>query len=1280
MKAQLRHFALISLLFLAFFAAGQNTLQPANSQPLNNSNPCPGVPGACGYPAASTLSASANQPVSPQNGNGTLGVIYDMSKCGLNFAYASQRLGKRFTPAGITQPAPFVISGVPSCAVIEKAYLWAEGSGNGMAQTATINGPAGTGSFPMTVVGQGPDKCWGYAGSYTYRADVTSIINGNGTYNISGILTNPPTAGNDMDGATLIVIWSQASATWQGRIVIGDGAIVVNGGTSSYNLPLSPAVCGATTNARAFCGIGDIQMAVGSLTLNGTSCPITWNWWNFESVNTTVANGQATSNFTCNTGGDCFNFCVAGLYFRTTTCAVCPTSTAITLNTTSTPASCSSCNGTASVTVAPAGTYTYTWSPAPGTGQGTANAGQLCPGTYTVTVTDACNTATTTVTVGMAGGGITLASAGQTNVACNGQCTGTATVTTSGGTGPYTYAWTPAPGGGQGTSSVTGLCAGTYTCNTTDANGCTGSYTYTITQASPITATTSFTMSTCNQSNGAASVSPSGGTPGYTYSWAPISGSNATLSMIPPNTYTCTITDAALCSYTVSVNVPGVIAPTSTSASTDVTCFGACNGTATVSPTGGTGPYTISWAPSGGNGLTATGLCPGTYTCTVTDANNCVTTSTTIITQPPALVSNNTQVDLLCNAVCNGSASVSMSGGVPGYSYAWSNGGNTSSISSLCAGGYNCQVTDANGCTFSSSFTITEPPLLTLAAAGFNISCFGACDGQLVAIPTGGTPNYAFNWTNACTSASCSNVCPGNYNVTVTDLNGCTATATASVTEPPDIIVTTTTVDAHCNLSDGSAGATFSGGTGNLDPVWYNPQFSGPNYSNIPAGTYSVVVTDDNGCTKTEVVTINNLPGVVATIGTVTNVSCFGLCNGDIANPLPVTGNGPYNYAWTPSVSTSNTASNLCAGTYTYTITDADGCVSSVSTTVTEPTDLTITASGTPNTICAGQTVNMAANAAGGTAAYQYVWMPGPLPQQNATITPPASGTYTVYVSDANGCTDSTTVSLIVETNPVAQLSGDVLSGCDPLCVNFSDMSTISSGTITGWTWDFGDGNTATAQNPSHCYTAPGPYTVTLITTSVAGCANTIVMPSYITVFANPVAAFTAGPQPTTELNPTIYFTDLSVGATNWMWSFGDITNASSTQQNPSFEYPGPGCYDVVLTVTTQDNCVDTTQQQVCIDSDVAIYVPNAFTPNGDGNNETFFPQGVGINPDKFEMWIFDRWGNQIYYTTDYTDGWNGKVQSSSVLCQQDTYVWKIKFVDTNGKKHNLIGHVNLIR
>jgi gliding motility-associated-like protein len=187
-------------------------------------------------------------------------------------------------------------------------------------------------------------------------------------------------------------------------------------------------------------------------------------------------------------------------------------------------------------------------------------------------------------------------------------------------------------------------------------------------------------------------------------------------------------------------------------------------------------------------------------------------------------------------------------------------------------------------------------------------------------------------------------------------------------------------------------------------------------------------------------------------------------------------------------------------------------------------------------------------------------------------------------------------------------------------------------------------------------------------------------MTNYIDVFANPVAAFGFAPQPVTMLDPQVFFSDSSLNASSWLWSFGDIQNSSSPVQNPSFTYTQPDCFTVLLTVTSPDGCTDTVSHPLCIGPETTIYVPNAFTPNGDAKNETFFPVGLGLDPDRFEMWIFDRWGNMIFYTDDLNKGWDGRVQGHSEIAQIDTYVWKIKAVDMSGTSHDMVGRVSLLK
>ncbi len=1203
------------------------------------------------------------------------------------------------SPAGCSITQTFFITQPPVLtATTSQVNLLCNGGNTG---TATVNPSGGTPGYSYswnTAPVQTTATATGLtAGSYT-----CTITDANGCVITRAVLITQPTpvtgsttttastCGNPNGTATVTpgggtpaytYSWNtvpvQTTATATG-LIAGSYTVTITDANGCTTTAVANVVNsgGPSASISASTNISCFGASSGSATVSvsGGTGPYSYSWNSAPIQTTATATALPAGSYTV-TVTDANNCVVTASVTLTQNPAITATQSQVNVL-------CNgACTGVATV-VASGGTgsYTYLWAPSGGTG---ASATSLCAGNYTCTISSPAGcTITQSFTITEPPALTTTNS--QVNELCNGGNTGSATVNPAGGTPAYSYSWNTIPV--QTTATATGLTAGSYTCTVTDANGCTTTVSFTITQPTALLATTTFVQSTCGNANGTATVNISGGTPIYSVSWntIPVQTTTTATGLLAGN-YTATVTDANNCTTNATVTVTNAGSPTATLiSSTNVSCFGGNNGDATVTAGSGTPPYTYAW-----NSIpvqttaTATALPAGNYTVTVTDANNCTATATVTITEPPALTISGTSTDVDCFGNATGTASVLVGSGSPGYSYSWNSAPvqTTANATGLIAGPYTCTVTDTNGCIITQSFTITEPPQLIIAVAGFNVSCFNACDGQVVVIPSGGTPNYTFSWSTGCTAPSCNAICAGTYTVDVTDANGCLSSASTSVTEPSQIVIATSTVDAHCNLADGSAYATANGGTGTLNFQW----ISGPAnaaYNAIPAGSYSVIVTDANGCSDTATATVNNLNGVTASLTSVTNLTCFNTGNGAIVTGT-AGGIAPYVYSWSaPAVSTTGSASSLSAGNYTLTVTDSSGCIATVTATVTEPADVTITASATPPAVCAGTGVQLSATGAGGTPAYNYSWLPGPLPGNTQNIIPTATTTYSVYVIDANGCSDSTTVLVTVNPLPVAMLVGDVLSGCAPLCMNFTDLSTIAApGIIASGAWDFGDGSPlALLQDSSHCFNDPGPYDITLNLVTTDGCTATIIMPAYINVFANPVAAFSASPQPTTILNPMITFTDSSQNASTWNWSFGDLINSTSTLQNPTFTYPDPTCYAVVLSVTSIDGCVDTTSKEICIGPDVTLYIPNAFTPNDDGVNDIFYPVQIGIDPEKYEMWIFDRWGNMIFYTDDLAKGWDGHVIAGNEVAQIDTYVWRVKAVDLLGTKHNLVGKVSLVK
>lgn len=745
------------------------------------------------------------------------------------------------------------------------------------------------------------------------------------------------------------------------------------------------------------------------------------------------------------------------------------------------------CNGICTGSVISSATggvspYTYVWSNS-ATSQSISN---VCAGTYDITVTDANgNTATASTTVNEPTL-LSITSASGTDPLCNGSCDGTLTGVASGGTGTILYTWT---GIGSG-ASQTNVCSGNYTLTVTDDNSCTSTTTVTLNDPPLLNVSTIPTDAHCNQSDGSADAIASGGTAGYTYEWfsdAALTSSLGTGTNLPnvaAGTYYVSATDANGCTANTTATVGNLSGPTATAiVNSNVTGNGLCNGNATVTAGSGTAPYTYLW-DNGETTATASALCAGTFCVTITDANGCTVSTCVTITEPAPLAVTITPVDLVCNGICNGSASSTPTGGVAPYTYSWSNGATTANINNLCAGTYDITVTDANGNTASASATINEPPALSIITVNaMDANCFGSCDGSVAISATGGTGTVQYNWTGIGTGASQTGLCAGTYNVTVFDDNGCTITSSATVNEPTPMTVTLTSVNANCGQADGSASATVSGGT----PPYVYSWTSGGNAAtenNLSAGSYDVTVTDGKGCTVTQTITVGNNPAGTLSVSLISNVSCNGGNNGELSATM-TGGAAPFTYSWNSvPVQTTATATNLTAGNYTITVTDANGCMLTDNGTVTEPTALIISAN-TTNVLCySGNDGTLNGTANGGTTPYTIDWTytsSGNSVGSTLNITGQPAGAYILTVTDANNCTETSTVTIYQpDTLVVSVVSSDVL--CNGAC-NGSATATPTGG-VSPYTYLWN--NSLNEITPTAQQLCAQTYTVTI--TDANGC------------------------------------------------------------------------------------------------------------------------------------------------------------------------------------------------
>ena len=451
--------------------------------------------------------------------------------------------------------------------------------------------------------------------------------------------------------------------------------------------------------------------------------------------------------------------------------------------------------------------------------------------------------------------------------------------------------------------------------------------------------------------------------------------------------------------------------PTISVVSSDVSCNGLNNGSAVASSSSGLPLYTYSWSNSA-NGPSIIGLSVGNYSVTVSDANGCSDSSSFSIAEPPALSAALSSTNVTCNAGNDGTAIVIVSGGVPAYSYLWSDGQTAAAVTGLSVGTYSVTITDANGCSIVETVVITEPSLFSTSVVSVDVDCFGGNDGSASVSVLGGTPSYSFLWSNGSTNASISGLAVGSYSVTTTDGNGCSIIDALTISGPvsPLAASVSASFDVSCfGGSDGSAAASGSGGTAPYAFNWNNG-LTNNSVNGLSAGNYSLTLSDANGCQTSQSITISEpASSVSASIVSSTNAICVGSNNGDAS--VSASGGTPgYSYAWSNGASTSSII-GLVIGTYEVTVTDINGCFDITQVDIIPATTAAVASiSSFSNATCLSSNDGSAqVSVVGGAAPYTYAW--SNLANTEA-ISGLSIGSYTVTVNSSNGCSDTTSISI----------------------------------------------------------------------------------------------------------------------------------------------------------------------------------------------------------------------------------------------------------------------------
>lgn len=897
--------------------------------------------------------------------------------------------------------------------------------------------------------------------------------------------------------------------------------------------------------------------------------------------------------------------------------------------------------------------YTYAWN---NLASDTINAG-IFAGSYTVTITDGNGcTLTSTAVVGGPSASVVAPNTKQ-DIACAGTASGSITVTASGGTGPYTYAWNPNTISG---ANPTGLAAGIYQYTVTDNYGCsiTGDDTL-LEPLAPLSVTSTHTNVTCSgAANGSITVTISGGTAPYTYmsNTIPMAGS-FTQNNVPAGIYTGTLTDANGCTATVSDTITEPAAQSLTLTKTDVSCNGGNNGSATANFVNATGAVTYTWNPGGVQNGNYTGLIAGPYAVTATDANSCTVTGTITVNEPPAIQVQETHTNVSCFGFTDGSINLTVTSATGPYTYTWSpNVSTTNTASNIGSGPYSITVTDASACSVTTSVVVTQPfAAVSDSLVVQDVSCFGLTDGRITVYTTGGTGAYTYTWSPSVSSSSnASNLAAGIYNLTVADVNNCSVTETVTITEPlAPLALTQSQTDLTCyNDSTGSATVNVTGGTTPYTYNW-NPSVSAANTaSSLAAGTYNVVVLDDHNCTITASFTLTQPTQLTAT-HTVTDARCFGDANGSVVVTATGGAGTPYTYSWNPAVNTSDTAQNLSANTYSYTVTDNTGCTVSNSATVTQPTDLVLSAAFTNLTCNNANDGTITASAVGGTASYSYSITNDGVNFNNSTTglyTALAPGNYVVIVADVNGCVDSTSGTI---ANPPAL--GIVLSPIDVVCYGLTNgqiAATLSNATQPV-TYVLSNND----QNGSGLFAAlpAGAYSVTA--TDANGCTVTDT-----TSISEPAEVLVSIQPDSIEINlgalVTLQSSTNQSGALTYMWS---PAAGLSCTDCAAPDFSGYSSLAYTLTVTNTAGCTGTASAKVVVKPSYDVFMPNAFSPNGDGANDIWKVYGNMPGIKQLSVQVFNRIGEKVFESNDINSGWDGYYKG--VLSPPGVYVYVAKFV-----------------
>jgi len=942
---------------------------------------------------------------------------------------------------------------------------------------------------------------------------------------------------------------------------------------------------------------------------------------------------------------------------------------------------------TATLTATPSGGtagYTYTWTPSTDLDNATVQSPTASPtttgvnNTYNVVVTDVNGcTATNSVDVFVSCNPVPVLNSNNMDI-CLGE-SATIDINVTGGVSPYVTPYTWDNGlSGSSSQTVTPTVTTTYCVTVEDNIGATGSDCITITVHQLPNVDAGADQSIC-MGQTTAQLNATGAT---SYSWNNFiflddaNIANPIASPITTTTFTVTGTDANGCENTDDVTITVNMLPTANAGADQDLCNGYST-TIDASGSIGTPPLSYEWDHNLGSGVsqTVSPIATTTYNVIVTDGNGCTDddNTTVAVVQSPTIDAGNDVV------ICEGeSTQLNATGGA---TYSWDNATsldnsaiNNPNASPTTTTTYTVTGTNTTGCTATDQVTVTVNPI-PVATVSPDVSI---CLGENTTITASGGTQYS--WDIPASSAS-QTVSPTNtttYTVTVSDGSTANCNATAQVTVTVNPIPTITVTPPSADICPNSTISLTASGANTY--VWSPSNglssTTGATVEATPPSTttYTVIGTSTEGCSTSKDVT------VTVKDFTITASSDVSICKGSTANiyAIPNGGTSPITYYWDGTASSQSiSVSPTQETTYNVYGIDGLGCQSNtanVTVSIYPVVNLELTSN--TDSVCPGDPVLVTANIYGGSGApYTLTNEAGNVISAPIYVYPNNSETFYFTAKDNCGSENTQSIQLNSYDVPSLSFSSDVLQGCQPLIVNFN-----SEGNFSSYQWEFISQNSSDisfAENPIQIFKTDGVYDVSLTATTKKGCKVTSNINSMISVYKNPEAKFETDNEVVSFIDPFVQFDNLSTLNYNNIWSFGD--GDSSLIVSPYHNYKEIGTYSVKLMVISDKGCIDTVYQTIIVQDEFTLYVPTAFTPDGDGINDEFIIKGHGIDLDNFKMLIYNRWGEIIWKTNDVYKGWNG-IGKGNKYVENGSYKWIVICRDYNGREYQKAGNVTIFR